>query len=68
MADTERMPNEVFVSRGKKDSVAAMAIFEVVPNPNHKTNSGTSATLGTTCEATTNGFPMASSGRTRPIT
>jgi hypothetical protein len=41
---------------GKNASTAAMTTFGVRPNPNQTTNSGTSATFGTTCVATMKGF------------
>ena len=40
---------------GKNASIADMMTFEVMPNPNQITKSGTNATLGTTWKATISG-------------
>src|SRR5262245_2995613 len=53
---------------GKNASIADMITFEVIPKPNQITNSGISATLGTTCEATMSGRRVRSSHGTLPST
>ena len=62
------MPSTVLVRIGKKASTAATTIFDSGPKPNHRMNSGTSATFGTTCVATINGLAARSSHGVLPST
>ena len=52
---TDRTPSCTLSMIGKNAISAAMMIFELMPKPNQMTNSGMSATLGTTWEATMSG-------------
>ena len=63
---TERTPSCTLSMIGKKPISAAMMIFELMPKPNQITNSGMSATLGTTWEATMSGRRLISISGTLP--
>ena len=54
-ASTDLKPCTVATTTGKKPSRKAAITLGTMPKPNHTTNSGAIATLGTDCENTSSG-------------